>query len=829
MAGLVWAAPPAAAQSADEAETAAAVASDSADPRPATAEAAQRVRYPLTAPLLLNGVFLGDINAEVDLAGDGAVERRRLLDLLEGVVSDDTFEQIEERAGQEETTPFEALNFEGFRIGFDSATLEVKALIPNADLEAQGVSVAGAIDAPNPKAFDQAEPFAIGANISVSQAYDYDDGRLPFDATVLGFANVLGFEGFVLGGGFNVTENVDSEGDDPRFEFERRDVEISKDFYESAIRVSAGEIDPLLSGFQDGVSLAGVSVSRRFGVIRPFENLQPSGRGEIVLERPSTVDVEVNGVLVETIALPAGRFTLQDFPFATGANDVRLVVEDETGRREIARLSLFNDADLLEPGMIDFSAAVGVPREGGIDTYETDNPVGTGFFRIGATNWLTVGGTAQASVEIGQIGLEASFGTPIGLFNVENAYSWDADHGETGFAAAVDYQESFSLLDEEDLRFTGTVAFETEDFSGLTEGETFNGRELDAVGRLNFRLPIGVSLGLSGGYTTFRSEEDPSATAGLSVGTTLGPVGVSLSGNMERQDGDADFNGFVGLSYRFGERYSARARYSSVDNRSEVEVARSPRSELHDISGRVRVSREDETDVDAVAELRYFGNRTEAEFDHNLLVTDGIDGETSQVSQFRATSGIGFAGGKLAIGRPFTAGFIIASRHETLSDSDLALTSATGGRVEAESDLLGPPLVPIDRPYGAKRLAVEVSPLPLGYDIGAGVIDVFPGAGAGYAFTIGSDASRTVIGFLNGPDGAPVSLAVGVLTADSGDEALNRQFFTNQSGRFVADKVAPGAYTLVLNGAAIGAITVPDDGDPLVDVGVIVIPEDDNG
>ena len=778
-------------------------------------------RYPITGPLLLNGAYLGDISAEVAMSGEGDIDRQRLLDLLDGIVGEDTLEQIRARAGQSVTTPMNALNFDGFHLVFESASLEFRASIPVDNLTARDVSIAGARKAPNPKSYTQPSDFSFGANIAAAQDYDHDDGRDPFVLDLLGFANIGGFEGVTISGGTAIREQSDGAG----FELDRNDISASYDLYDEAIRISTGELNPSVVGMQEGQQILGFSVATRFSEIRPFENIRPSGRQELVLERDSTVEIEVNGVLAETIELSAGRYQLRDIPFADSANDVRLIIEDEAGRREVARLSLFNMPDLLEPGVFDFGFAAGVRRDGDVDDYD-DNPIGTGYARFGVTNEFTLGLNAQASEDVGQAGLEAGLATELGFVNVGAAASLDRMYDETGYAFKLDYQNSFSVFDEDDVRFNGAIGYDSAQFSGLSDGETFNDQSFHTSAGLNFRLPIGAGLGLTGGYSDYRNGEPSQITGGVSLGFGIEGVGVSLSGSFTDQGGDQEFGGVVGLSYRFGERYSAQTRYSSRLNRAEVAVSRSPRNELNDISGRVRLSRQDGDngeDYDAAVDLNYVGNRFEADLENNLSVTDGLDGETQQVSRVRASMGVGYTGGKFGVGRPFRSGFIIADKHETLADSELALTSSQGRRTEAHTDIFGPALVGINRPYSEKKLGIDVTPLPVGYDIGDGVIEVFPGTGAGYAFSIGSDASRTIMGYLKTDKGDPIALSVGDLKPMNGDEALARQFFTNSGGRFIAEKVAPGEFQLVLDGKAIGEITIPEDGEALIDVGTIIV------
>ncbi|MFN4101650.1 MAG: carboxypeptidase-like regulatory domain-containing protein, partial [Pararhodobacter sp.] len=98
-----------------------------------------------------------------------------------------------------------------------------------------------------------------------------------------------------------------------------------------------------------------------------------------------------------------------------------------------------------------------------------------------------------------------------------------------------------------------------------------------------------------------------------------------------------------------------------------------------------------------------------------------------------------------------------------------------------------------------------------------GELRVFPGAASGYTFTIGSDASYTVVGTLE-LSGRDLYLLSGTMTSLQSGEA--KDFFTNRTGRFVVERVAPGDYILRVNGfEEVAQITVDESENTYVDFG----------
>ena len=276
----------------------------------------------------------------------------------------------------------------------------------------------------------------------------------------------------------------------------------------------------------------------------------------------------------------------------------------------------------------------------------------------------------------------------------------------------------------------------------------------------------------------------------------------------------------IGLSLRLSRRDNVDARYDSGTGRKEIEISRTPEGRLDEVNGALRYTQErNETAVSG--RLAYVNNRFDLVLNHNRLERIGPGGGISNASDWNVRTFIGYAGGSFGIGRAADEGFIIAPVHPTLHGSQASIMS--GDRVIARSGLFGPAVIPIGRAYGVNRFDVKVDPLPIGYDLGAGSINTFPGYGTGYRSMIGSDASHIAVGFLVTATG-PVALASG--TIEPVDAAKRktwkeRRFFTNRAGRFVADHLAPGRYRLILTGLKPAEFEIKAGAEGMTDVGTI--------
>ena len=113
-------------------------------------------------------------------------------------------------------------------------------------------------------------------------------------------------------------------------------------------------------GFQRTNDVLGFTLEKSPRKLQPGENIRPIGRSSLRLERPSDVEVIVNGAVVQRLRLRAGTYNLSDLPLGTGANEVQLRVTDDTGAQTTRAYTTFFDANLLGAGKSEWSMSAGV-------------------------------------------------------------------------------------------------------------------------------------------------------------------------------------------------------------------------------------------------------------------------------------------------------------------------------------------------------------------------------------------------------------------------------------------------------------------------------------
>ncbi|AQR60496.1 hypothetical protein BZG35_01615 [Brevundimonas sp. LM2] len=770
----------------------------------------------LELPLSLNGFYLGDISARILPDGGVVVMGERLRALLSDRVDPGVLALLEQLpSGSASLAQLEGL---GLVVGYDPAALTLDVRLTPEQTGQTALTLRPA-SPPSAELMAGAAEVAAGVSLVSRAAYVHEsdfepEGSQPFRADLNGFIAVGGFDGWALVGGGDYDA-------DRREAWRRNAVTLIHDDYDQAIRYRAGDVRPRPEGFQVSPDILGLSVERDYATIQPFRNIQASGRATFTLERPSVVTIEVNGVVTATLSLVPGRYDVRDFPFTQGANAIRVLVEDEFGVREIAGFSTFADIELLGGGLDQFGVSAGVLRdpfdfEGGY-AY-TDDPVLTAHYARGLSDAVTVGGELEVGPDIALVGVRAAWGTRLGLVAAQLAISKrDVDRAWAALARyrlpAVEYR---TWLHE----FDAQIEHRRAGFGSLGDvaGTAFNETRIEAryLARKGSRF-----LGFTASHVESRVRSTfVSLTAGWrwrewTLSATAQPW---VAGSRERPD-----RFLFNITRRLGRHASLRLRQATSPYEAQVEIQRFTARRVGDWGGRAAVGV-----IDGVHRLDgdviYTAPRAEFDLSHRSESQRDTTRIRRSISEARVGMGLGWADGHAAFGRPFGDGFVIVEPHPALARRRAVLREGNGGPIAAVADRWGPGLAPLRRAYQAESFSVEVDDLPLGYDLGSARIDAFGGPRSGFFHRVGSDAANTVMAHLRDAAGAPVPLVSGELRRLDRAGTAASAFFTNRTGRLVAERVAPGRYAVVLaDGRAAEDIVVPEAALGLVELPDIVL------
>ena len=629
----------------------------------------------------------------------------------------------------------------------------------------------------------------------------------------------------------------------------RRRTRLSYDIPEQEIRFQLGDVDVYGAGFQRAPDLLGLTVEKSPRKLRPGESIRPTGRSSFRIERPSEVEVMVNGAIVQRLRLRAGNYNISDLPLATGANEIQLIITDDTGERRTLAFTTFFDGNLLKQGKAEWSLSGGVPSyfEDNDRQYRRDEHFASGFLRYGLTDAITGETHVQGDNDVIMGGAGLFTATPWGFFGVSGAlsradarlgYAIDVNYDLVNFRSPLAYYGD----GRESLRFSAeyrSQEFRTPGEFLVTAGgilypqynywlklsaqystplwdrvtATIGARYQFADDERYAASPYTLKGDRYGADITFTSPLTEIATASL----TIGYSNESYRFADTSRDDEADFRIVGRLYFRPFENTRVAASYDSLNKETYVSGYSSTGRGIDRWDASVDVQHQaDDERASASGSVTRYANRGELRVGHST----GFDGvtwdrfrvaPTDQRTSVRAGTALVFADGAVGVGQPVRGnGFAIIEPHASIADK--AVTVGSGEEIRARSDWLGPAVVTDVPAYTNATIPVDVADLPVGYSLGAGAFDTFAPNKAGYRLKVGSAYSVSAYGTLLKSNGEPISLLTGT-AQPLDDPSVQVAIFTNAAGKFGAEGLAPGRWIITMateDAPTVFELTVPE-------------------
>ena len=739
----------------------------------------------IVAPLKDREIFLGDV--EMQIAADDSIQVSvaQVFELLQRTLDPAAVEPLRTLAEPGVFAPIERFGDLGLPLSFNSRSLELTVAIPPSARSRQSIGLA---DLDRELYGEFATPEAFTAYLNIRGAVDYvHEGGGP---TGLGDPLVLldgaaRINGFVLES--EATWDMGDRG------FSRDGTRVVYDDIDRLNRWTVGDLIPQGRGFQGFQDMAGVSVARTYALLDPQRNVAPRGGRTFTLDRDSTVEAFVNGRSVRTIRLQPGTYDVSDFPFVQGSNDVELVIVDDTGQREVVSFSLFIDRTQLAPGLSEYGFYGGVrsSRLDG-DIEYSDDFTASGFYRYGLSENLTVGGNFQYAEDASMVAGEAVWGSPLGTIGGDFAVS-QLDSVGSGWAANL----SFERLIQGESGGTSLVAtFEARSRHFGTAGQLAPSNPYVFNASLGLNQSFGDSsfAGAQVRYAKARDGLEDERSIRLTYGRRLTETTNVILDADWSDGGFADGTSFrVALVRRFGATGSARAEYDSQSERARLGYQTSGGQGVGAWSAAANLDVASET-YGLNGSASYAANRADLGVAHSTAYSQVADEISDQRTSLRAATGIAFAGGRFAVGRPVSDGFVIVQPYAGARDVSIEVEPSPEGYY-ARSGALGPALYGQVSAYSPRTLIFDAPEAPAGFDVGQGALRLMAPYRAGYLVTVGSDYGVTAIGRLLKSDGTPLPLLAGV-AIEQGGEGRRVEIFTNRQGSFGASGLKAGRWRI---------------------------------
>ncbi len=585
-------------------------------------------------------------------------------------------------------------------------------------------------------------------------------------------------------------------------QFKRTATRLSTDFPSQGTRLTLGDINSSTAAFQGAVDVGGISITRNFTQI-PTRNVRPTATQQFTLSRTSDVDVVIDGVTVQRLRLPAGRYDLNDIPLAQGSNDINLIIRDAEGNEEQINFSIATDASLLKQGEYEYVATVGAPvntANDGKRDYEKDQLLWHGIVEAGITpSWTSSinGQYYNNNITIGTRQLVASH---YGTTELSASYSQHDDNGK-GHALRLSHSSPIELYDAIGLRVDSRYEYFSPQFSLATDISATQPSH-QHYGLVSISRPLFDFFRI--GVSTTYSKSYQGGNEALSLGSSFsGPIyntamTFGLNANYSQViGGDDNVNASLNLSIPLDDTQRIVSRYQTNNHRTNIDYSyRRDTGNTGGLAINASILNDEETDADLNGSISYTANRYEISIDHNSrLDTLNSDFNRTDNSRIQVATALAFSGNKMAIGRTVGESFAIVSSHSNLEDNLISVDPTPNGSAKTKLQHGSHALVSDIVAYSPKLIRYEVENLPPGYDLGAGLFAINPRPGQGYQMKIGSDAIITLMGSLYDKETEqPIALVAGRAHKQGTEESI--EYFTNRKGRFAVMGMSPGKWTL---------------------------------
>ncbi|WP_435928748.1 fimbria/pilus outer membrane usher protein [Methylococcus sp. S1M] len=185
----------------------------------------------------------------------------------------------------------------------------------------------------------------------------------------------------------------------------------------ASLQLGDNIVRPWQRGYQ--ARFAGIQYATNFGLQPRFYRYpQPAVTGS--LTEASSLDIFLNGALVDQQNLPAGPFQIRDLPAANGSGEIRVVARDLLGREQVITQPFYVGSSMLREGLVDFSYEAGfLRRYYGTDSMSYGAPFGSATYRRGLNSWLT--GELHGQVVRDQVAVATGGSFLIGTYGVVDA------------------------------------------------------------------------------------------------------------------------------------------------------------------------------------------------------------------------------------------------------------------------------------------------------------------------------------------------------------------------------------------------------------------------
>ncbi len=771
----------------------------------------------LEAPVYLGGSLMGSLWIfPRPLHSDFMIQAEHFLNSLEQMADPVIVQGLRKKVRVQGVLSLADLETHGMSVRFDEGSLELFVDIPMKyrtpkelnvleKERGQGVNLRPTIHSGYLNV-RSAQGFSYGNDLNERQDFV---GQLDF---------VENIQGYVFESGYDYLENHENS-------WRRQDTRIRFDNEENMTRWTLGDLTLRSMGFQRSPSMAGVSLVREFS-IKPYRTLRPLNKNEVIIKRPSIVEVYVNGFLLSQKRVAPGVFNIKEFPLASGQTAVKIKVIDDLGQEELYDFSVLFENTLLNDDESEFSYSVGTPWQelNRQRDYDTQKWLFSFYHRYGVNNDITLGLNYQMYDEQSLFGQEASTITPLGYLSLELGQSYSRYWGH-GHAQKIRYRS----LDNYDgvvkpLVFIAEMELRNGDFASVQQ-DTLQPSLADYKRRwelqMNYRHLNQFYFNLGGEYQQRQAPEDRKIyRANLTI-----PLNSRMRMELALsriEDEKQDDRGMISFYWNdISGTLSSSAYFDTYRNTKNIAFNRNNRSLYDDYRLNASMSSGDDNHF-AQATGEYLWQPASLRLDHSSNFYDSRQQSTTSLG---LSSGIAWVGSKFAFTQPINDSFILLAANDLPDGAELSINPNS---IKDDAKLVGgyreTVILRNQISYYVSTVNVDSTQLPMGYLLDREFYQTQPTYKSGILIDLNIDHKIMVRGRFIFKDGSPLKYAAGDIFDDKGD-LIDNTFFTGQSGAFVVEGLKPGTYTIKTSHPELAALkfTVTPSKEGVLNLGDVVV------
>jgi len=531
------------------------------------------------------------------------------------------------------------------------------------------------------------------------------------------------------------------------------------------------------------INVGGVSIVKLYR-LDPYFIRQPTFSVSGAATLPSEASIYLDGMLMKRERIAPGAFDLKNLNYYGGSHMVEIVLKDPFGNEQrIAEPFYFTNA-VLKQGLHEYNYTVGRLRQQyGVESNEYGDVAFSAFHQYGVSDAMTLGGRAEATRGVTNIGPLASFLIPragVASLTLAASRNQDNDRGYAGSFSHSFQHQNFSTRLQYRKYSENYVNIQSRSFAQRPKSD-FGAGVSYTLGRSNT-----ISVDYLSARTYDGSGRD-ALSGTYSTAFTNSLTGFVTASRIEDKVAGSAFEVFFGINYTLGKNtyLSSMNRHSEGMRDNIVQI-------YHNItSGEGLSYRASYESMDSdVLRMSLFSPYVQYNARYGIYSADysyqQVNGQDHNTYSLSAAGAAVYAGGIVGFTRPINDSFSIV-KVDGLKDIAVSVANMEMGRTDSSGMLV----IPEMRSYNYNQVSVDPGNISMEYQLSAVNAYISPSQWSGTCFVVTARKLQAYTGrVVVGRDGGTDTVKMSELTMTVKGREL--RFLSGMNGEFYFENTIPG-------------------------------------